>query len=783
MAVRTHRSKSLEPLPRLQPVPNDLLPDQRTFRDEEFFSLLEPDYRPLRQVVAAVDRGDWPAARAAVLHHFRTRTTPRMTKYRTDPHWSDWGDLTVRMRADALAGNKVYTDENTLVDVGGGPAAHGDIDWDKALKLNHEVRRLGAVATLACAWSLEESSEQKQRHAATLERWLRGRVAASPFVLQPGFHRESFSEFGGTWEQLGTAYVMFHWGDLLDSPLFRTRGALCDEFAFWLLKSYAFLAFQFTRLLGASWRADNHHLMERGVTLYYLGVQFPEFRRAREMEAYARRIILQHFDHNVLPDNVGAEHCTAYNYRCLIRYLMPLSVARANRRSLLGARREQRLADWLEHFACICAPDGRLVETGDGEAPALYRITEQSGAMMGSRVIKGVLASLGADGPVNPAFQTSWDKVRPVLPKRASRIYPHAGHLVMRDGWRPDSLFLHMAVKNASLYDIHTHWNIFEFTLAAHGKRLIGNPTARTYGLPRGQTRGFYFSMDAHNTLVIDDDTLKSHRALSGKWGLQPPRITSAYTCLNAGRFDYASFTHHDYRPLIHRRDVLMVRDRYVIMTDGITMDFTGFNAVFGTEGDIRPHAYRQRIHFETGVCAEPGPQPASVLARDGASPAGVLIVPEPFENLRTAVGPNEYLAALDHPDFAGYHMADIHRQTIGACFFSTLYYPFADEPPPVTVTALTPRTTPHRDDRCHAIRIEDGRFTDIWFVQRDRVRPRRCRIEHDGLTLETDAACLLLSMRDGRVVETFQCGGRRTAFDGKPIKPTPRPLQRHVQK
>jgi hypothetical protein len=781
-AVRRAAHDPLAVFYKLPPVPNDAFNDQRTFSDGDFFGSLDLSYKPLHRVKTALNHGDLPAARAAILQYFRTRTKPVMTRFHTDPHWSDWGQVTVCMRADALCENKVYQDENTPTAVAGGPSQHGGIDWSQALQIGHEIRRQGSMATLAHAWSLADSPEQKQRYADAFQRWICSYVAAVPFVVPPTFHRETFNEFGGPGhEQLGSCYVLFHWGDILNSALFRTPGALPDDFAFSFLRSFRFLAFQFTRLLGSSWRADNHHLMERGVAPHYLGVQFPEFQRAGEMERYGGLITIRHFDHNVLPDNVGAEHCAAYNYRCLIRYAMPASIARANGRSLLGKAREKRLQDWLEHTAFICAPDGRLVDTGDGEASALYRIAEESGAMFGNAVIKGVLKSLGGDGPVNPAFQARWDKVQPVLPNQPSRIYPFAGHLAMRDGWQRDSMFLHMAIKNQNLYNIHTHWNTYEFTLAARGKRLIGNPTARTYVLPKGLTRGFYFSMDAHNTLIIDDDNLKCHRALANAWGLQPPRIASAHTALNGGKFDYATFTHHGYLPLIHRRDVLFVRGRYVIMTDGITMDFTGLNSVFASEGDIRPHTYRQRIHFEADVSAELGPLPHSVLARDTVSPAGVLIVPEPFEELRSVVGPSEYMQALDHPQFQGYRMADVFRGTIGACFFSTVYHPFTGQAPNVSVTALTPKATPYRNDLFHAIRVDNGQYTDFWFVQRDVTRPRRYRLEQGGTALDTDAACLFVSTQNGNVVDAFQCGGKRSSLNGQVLRTRPRRLTRHV--
>ena len=782
-AAKRRRHDSLTKFYKLPPVPNNVLNDERRVGERDFFDRLDWSYGPLKPVADAVQRGDLEAARTAVVKHFRTRRKPRITKYRTDPHASDWPGLTVMQRAEMLCRNRIASTNGDVLDADGGPAAHGRIKWDIALSENHEIRRQGAMVTLAEAWSRASSASAKRKYAHALERWIRSHIAAEPFVLVPDFHREQFSAFGGrAYNQLAACYMIFHRAAILDSPLYRTPGALPDDFAFSFLLHFWFLAFQFTRLLGCLWRADNHHLMERGVACYYLGVQFPEFQRAAEMEAYGRTTILKHFDHNMLKDNVGSKHCTNYNYRCLVRYALPESVAHANGRTLLGKTRGKRLARWLDYNAYVTAPDGRLVDTGDGTASTLCGIAEESGAMLRSRLIKGVLQSLGEKGPVNPHFASRWRATGPTLPAKTSRIFPHAGHLVMRDGWKRNSLFLHMAIKNESLYNIHTHWNMFEFTLAAGGKRLIGNPTAATYGMPQGLLRGFYFSMDAHNTLVIDDDNLKSHRALAHPWGLQPTRIATAHSCLNAARrFDYATFTHRGYLPLIHRRDVLLVRGRYVLMTDGITMDFAGFHTTYTDTGDIRAHTYRQRIHFEKDVTARSTRPVGSVAARHRGSPAGVLIVPEPFENLSIQVGPNEYLKQLDHPKFRGYRMADIVRRTIGPCFFSTVYYPFTGQPPRVTVEALTPGTTPFRDDPCHAVRIDDGRFQDIWFVQRNVTRPTRHTIAGDGVALETDAACVYLSIRNRRVVDGFRIGGRSVVWQGRRLPLRAFRLAKHI--
>lgn len=769
MKKRVASGEAENPFAGTMAVPNEANADARQLTDAALWDGLDLSYAPLRAVKAALARGDEAGARTALVAHFRNRKEPRITRYRTDPHWSDWENgPTLIERADALVELKVFEVGDILpVDL----ASACGIDWNKAMKRHKVIRRQGGMPTLAEAWARTGDA----KYAQSLQVWMTSHWSACPFVLDPAFHREDFELFGGpAFKQLDSCYTVFHWADILDSKLMRTPGVLPDDFWFTFIQRFWFLAFQFSRFPGASWRADNHHLMERGTTCYFLGVGYPEFKRARDMEAFGAWNIRKHFDHNLLPDNTGSEACTAYQYRCFIRYAQPDSMARINKRTLLGKAREKKLCDWLEFEGFMTAPDGRLPDTGDGAAPTLQAICEESGAFYRSPALKGISRAIAQEAPVNPAFQEGWDWTPARLPRDLARHYPSVGHLVLRDGWRPDAHWLWMGVKNEALYNIHQHWNTFDFALCAYGRRIIGDPISRTYGLPKGVARGYYFSMDAHNTLVIDHDAIKSHEALAPEsaWGLQPSRITQAATCLDArGGFDYATFRHDDYRPLLHRRDVFFVRGRYFILTDAITMDFMGFNSVFATEGDIRPHHYRQRLHFETGVSARLLEGRVGLDARLAGGP-GVLVVPEPFEKLAVKEGPNGFLDSLNVEPFRGYRMADITRETNGACMFSTVYYPHDGRTvPEVRVTSLTPRTTPYRDDRHHASLIEDGEFQDVWLVQRDLSRPRPVRVEGAGMKIETDAAVLFISCRGGRVVSSFRIGGRSVCLNGKKVK------------
>ncbi|HTL53481.1 MAG TPA: heparinase II/III family protein, partial [Planctomycetota bacterium] len=570
--------------------------------------------------------------------------------------------------------------------------------------------------------------------------------------------------------QLSSCYRMFAWGDMLRSKVFMTPGVLSDEFWFWVLKQFCFFHIQFSRFVGAPFRADNHHLMERGVALYFMGVQFPEFAFAREMEAYSCRIIRQHFDHNILKDGAGSEHCCSYQYRCFIRYALPDSVGRLNGRDVLGPDRAKRMHRFLLFQGLVCAPDGKLPDVGDGGGTPISEVVAQSGAMYESAELKAIDAAIGTQElAINPAYAAGFKKIKPRLPRELAAVYPIGGHLALRDGWKKDANFLWLGLKNGSLYNVHTHWDTLSFAMSAFGRTLIGDPVGRTYGRMEDLARGYYFSMDAHNGLIVDDDILTSYKALAKWWGGQPPRIDSAFTMFDPQNgFDYASFSHPGYRPLLLRRDVLFVHGRYFLITDGLSMDFRGFNAVFGSEGDIRPHEMIQPLHFEEDV-------PVSVRAEDHALVTGLadgpnlLIVPEPFENLRVSVKRDDYIAALD-PAPGVCQIGEFRRETIGKCFFSTVYRPFRGGPaqvPALTVRALTPRTGPYRQDEFHAIEIRDGEHTDYWVVQRDRQKPRAIVIEQPGVTIRTDAPAALISIA-GKRITGFQCGGKQVELNGK---------------
>src|SRR5262249_38693362 len=118
--------------------------------------------------------------------------------------------------------------------------------------------------------------------------------------------------------------------------------------------------------------------------------------------------------------------------------------------------------------------------------------------------------------------------------------------------------------------------------------------------------RGYTYSVDAHNCLVMNDDTLKTIKALGHGccWGGYPPKHGLGIFEVG-GPIEVAEIWHDAYAPTRHRRFVIHLR--------GIGFAFVDLLARAGL--DLRPHQYSQRFHFEGDVEIHPQtPQPGEIM-------------------------------------------------------------------------------------------------------------------------------------------------------------------------
>jgi hypothetical protein len=192
------------------------------------------------------------------------------------------------------------------------------------------------------------------------------------------------------------------------------------------------------------------------------------------------------------------------------------------------------------------------------------------------------------------------------LPKPATCQYPLGGYTFFRSAWHPDADYLAVSHFSGD-YGGHCHWDPMGFTLHTQGKTLIGEPAAwlyvdrRFYGhggdhrKSRAEAslhRGYSYSMNAHNCLVMNDDTLKPLEAMNHGtfWGGWPHQ--HGLGILEAGGpIEVAEIWNDANAPTRHRRFVVHVVGIGFAMVD-----------LLSKRPNLAPHQYTQSFHFEGDV-------------------------------------------------------------------------------------------------------------------------------------------------------------------------------------
>lgn len=634
------------------PIPAQRLDDQRLATDDDFLDQLRLPGAAGRRLRVARATGDRATVVATVAGHYRTRSSPRWPFYM---HGTPWPEINgrgqVMAKAEALLGPDPRLKGSWPPFIEAALGAQSAADWERvAGQVGGTVSRTTFVVELSTAFALTGRIEFVQRAMALIKSF----VAAFPFVLEDGFHEDHDRHFGGGPNNSGDCYARSkRWMDFMHCGALQAPGAVGDEDVFWLVKQCWFYAEQYARLVGDVLRRDNHHLTDHGGAPFFYGVMFPEFAGAARWRAYGQRVVRHHFAANLLDDDCYAEHCTKYQYHILYMYFAPWSIARANRIALFTPRQERRMRGWIGFLAGMGKPDGVIAEFGDEFGGSLAQLFNTLATPVMDRELAAIARALGhqpgelrveSPGSVAAAM-AEWDgsapriglspwfdraaspakpaaSAQPAAPTTPpTRTWPAGGFSVFRSAWDRDADFLAVSHYRDSIPHGHTHWDMLSFVLHTGGQTLIGDPATWLYTDPgvssradARETRGYSYAVDAHNCLVMDDDTLKTLKALGHpcSWGGYPPQHgTGLFRA--GGAIEVLEAWHDAYAPTRHRRFTVHVR--------GVGFVFVDLLARPGL--DLRPHQYSQRFHAEGDVvpsATAPAPGAAVRLERGGAT-------------------------------------------------------------------------------------------------------------------------------------------------------------------
>jgi hypothetical protein len=658
---------------------------------------------------------------AVVADYFRHRKSPAWSYYM---HGTPWHETdapgSVLRKAERLLSHGFTNSwpphqEFELQAPGGeGPAAgEGDPDWRAGLKQAPTAIPRGTFVTeLSTAFALTGNAAFVTKAMALM----RSYVAHLPFVLHPRFEEDHDQYFGGESNQtLHVAYRMFRWIDFLHSGAFHARNSdggyvLSDADLFWTVKQLWFWAMQYYRLLDDPLRRDNHHLVDHGHTPFVTGAAFPEFAASREMVTQGAKVIQHHFGGNLLKDGAYSEHSAEYQYHILYHFCHPLGVAQATGIKLFSGKQSAMLRKWVQFSLHAAKPNGYLPAIGDANGrPIVYLFGSLAGPIMtpelasaakalgippGRNVMNSmadIARQMKAVKPGQPgkiglsAYFLSKGKTTPGKCKEPTTSqYPFGGYTFFRSDWTPDADYLAVSHYPPDILPGHTHWDPMSFILHTKGRTLIGDPASNLYedrrfhghggesptpppgGWPKPTLhRGYSYSVNAHNCLVMNDDFLKNLEAMNHGtfWGGYPP-VHHTGIFEPGGPIEVAEIWNDANAPTRHRR--------FVIRVQGIGFAFV--DIITSSKPRMIPSQYSQYFHLEGDVEISPElPEPGAAMKifQDDAS---CVLVPGGEVDTRWRSFRDEYLDNLYRvPNSKGLPwVVELTRRIRGEAVFTT---------------------------------------------------------------------------------------------------------------
>ncbi len=331
----------------------------------------------------------------------------------------------------------------------------------------------------------------------------------------------------------------------------------------------------------SSYFSPNTHLLGEALALYVAGRALPELAAGARWQATGRRLLLAEVGRQIGADGGHCERSPHYHRYALDFYMLALIVARLTRdpaaRELESAVRRLAMAAWL-----LADAQGRLPHIGDDDGGSLFPI--------GGRAPDDVRDSLAiaaalidqpglAVGP--PAEEVLW-MLGPEcqFPDCASRItssglrsaaLPDTGYYISRSA-EGDHLVVDGGAHGYQNGG-HAHADALSLTLTLRGLPFLIDPGTGSYTIDRA-VRDRLRSSALHNTLTLDD---RSQSIPAGPFHWRHTANSRVHRWRTSARLDYFDGSQDGYRPVEHRRRVLVVHHDLLIVADFV--DATGAHA------------------------------------------------------------------------------------------------------------------------------------------------------------------------------------------------------------
>lgn len=515
--------------------------------EAEFFALLDLEREELAEVRAAVEAGDFEAAKSAWAEHLRGRTTPRWTWSRRDREriMELWEEHYGGMERYVPGAQRVLDREFTFL------AVHKQLDHDPEwlhgpIEWTHVLSRHGYWPTLGYAWWATGDDRFAEDFAFLLRDWIEDNPV--PRILS-----NSRGERGTVWRTLETGIRGDVWFDAME--LFLDAPQLDADALYLMTRSLVEQARHLHRY-EVDFRYGNWQVVECA-GLAAIGIMLPEVREAAGWRERAFEYLVEHMQRDVYPDGAHHELTPGYHSWVMHKFVKAARLAEINGYEVPGLLdRHEKMFEFIMHLA---KPDGRYPALGDAGRGGHVAGHLGLGALMYGR---SDMRFLGVERPepswvwlFGPEVFDRYARIEPRRPEFTSSMLPSAQYVMMRTGWEPGDRYL--------LFDCapwgggHSHQDRLQVILHAGERDLVIDPGIYSYDEPLART--YFRGAEAHNVLLIDGEGQPQSDPEVPAWG------TTEVADFASGRIAEEGIG--------HQRSVLFVRPEYWVVVDHISGD------------------------------------------------------------------------------------------------------------------------------------------------------------------------------------------------------------------
>lgn len=380
------------------------------------------------------------------------------------------------------------------------------------------------------------------------------------------------------------------------------------------------------------YRPEHNHGVTQAYGLLAIGLLFPVLPDGSRWADLGRSRLEEQMAHNVSPEGVHREHSPYYHFYVFRHFAYARELA-AKYGMKFTRTFEERLEAMLTAGAQLIKPNGMLAALGDTSrvSPILVHPSE----LWEGRDCRGRPGVPGGRGEEAPRGESQ------------STLMAGAGYAVLRTGLcdaEPPEDERHVVMRLSTFQAAHIHRDVFSFEFYGYGDDLVIDSGGPFRYADRLRT-AYFLSTRAHNTVVVDDrdQAVGESRLLHWQPGIA---------------FDALLAEHHNYPDVTHRRALILVRPRYLIVVDRLEA--------------ARVHDYCQYFHFNPALTAAlHGIDASTIHTREGPTVrvVALLSVGLQAQTLHGAMEPYQGWVCLREGEMIPHDVVKYRRRAQRATF------------------------------------------------------------------------------------------------------------------